>query len=316
MVAHDHELPVKIVADERLELIDRGNAPPPDGWVSRALYVGEAGARNWLGVVREPSYTLRDPNCYNLGPNRLAAVRGRHPATFVSLGAGDGLNEVELTKTLSALGPGKLRYIPVDISLPLLREAIANLRPHVEVPIGVLGDFEDGRDFLADTLRVYGHPPTLFALLGGTIGNLDTGEERFFAWVRSLLGASDGFLLDIPLAGPDWTPADEPRLKPEAYTSAFRRFLCEAMDRNDCDGAAAGFEQRVELSHTRDAATGAEVILVADRFCRPVLTFRRYRWEPLLSWFQSQGFAVEFTRSSIASNRDKFGMGVVMLAIP
>jgi hypothetical protein len=306
--------PVEIVADERAELIDCGTAPAPDGWVSRALYVGEAGARNWLGVVHEPTYTLRDPNCYNLGPNRLAAVRGGHPATFVSLGPGDGLNEVELIKTLSGLGPGKLRYIPVDISLPLLREAIANLQPHVEVAVGILCDFEAGQDFLADTLRRYGRPPTLLALLGGTVGNLDSGEQRFFAWARSLLRAGDGFLLDIPLAGPDWTPADEPRLKPEAYTSAFRRFLSGTIDRNDPDGAAAAFEQRVELSHTRDAATSAEVILVADRFCRPVLTFRRYRWEPLLSWFRSQGFAVEFARSSIASDRDKFGMGVVMLA--
>ncbi len=307
--------PVEIVTDESVERIDRGVAPPPDGWVSRALYVGEAGARNWLGVVHEPTYALRDPNCYNLGANRLAAVRGRHPATFVSFGPGDGLNELELIQTLSGPGPGKLRYIPVDISLPLLRKAIANLRPHVEVPVGILCDFEDGRDFLAGTLRRYGHPPTLFALLGGTVGNLDTGEQRFFAGVRSLLGAGDGFLLDIPLAGPDWTPADEPRLKPEAYTSAFRRFLCEAIDRNDCDGAAAVFEQRVELSLTRDAATDAHVILVADRFRRrAVLTFRRYRWEPLLSWFRSQGFAVEFARSSITSDRDKFGMGVVMLA--
>ena len=38
-----------------------------------------------------------------------------------------------------------------------------------------------------------------------------------------------------------------------------------------------------------------------------------YRWEPLLSWFRSQGFAVEFARSSITSDQDKFGMGVVLL---
>ena len=297
-----------------IALLDRGTAPPPDGWVSRALYAGEAGARNWLGVVREPTYALRDPKSYNLEANRLAAVWGRHPATFVSLGPGDGLNELELVRALSGPGLGKLRYIPVDISLPLLREAIANLRPHVEVPVGICCDFEDGREFLADTLRRRGQPPTLFALLGGTVGNLDAGEERFFAWIRSLLGAGDGFLLDLPLAGPHWTPADEPRLKPEAYTSAFRRFLGEAMDRNDCPGAAAVFEQRVELSLTHDAATGAEVILVADRARRrAVLIFRRYRWEPVLSWFRSQSFAVEFARSSITSDQDKFGMGVVFL---
>src|SRR5262249_18434534 len=154
-------------------------------------------------------------------------------------------------------------------------------------------DFEDGQDFLADTLRRYTRSPILFALLGGTVGNLDAGERRFFAWVRSLLGTGDAFLLDLPLAGPGWTPADEPRLKPEGYTSAFRRFLGHAINRNDPRDATA-FEQWVELSLSHDAEIGAEVILVTDRFSRrAVLTFRRYRWEPMLSWFQSQGFTVE-----------------------
>jgi hypothetical protein len=315
MAGDDLAHPVEIVIDERVGCIDRGVAPPPDDWVSRALYVGEHGARNWLGVVREPTYPLRDPNCYNLEANHLAAVGDRHPSTFVSLGPGNGLNELSLVRALSRPDSGKLRYIPVDLSLTLLREAIANLRPHAEVPVGILCDFEDGQDFLAVSLGKYDRPPTLFAMLGGTVGNLDAGEERFFASVRSLLGPGDGFLLDLPLAGPAWTPADEPRLKPEAYTSAFRRFLCEAMDPNDRDSAMAVFEQRVELSLTRDATTGAEVILVADRFRRrAVLTFRRYRWEPILSWFRSQGLTVEFACSSISSDRDKFGMGVVLLA--
>ena len=66
MAGDDLAPPVEIVTDERVGRIDRGVVPPPDDWVSRALYVGEHGARNWLGVVREPTYPLRDPNCYNL----------------------------------------------------------------------------------------------------------------------------------------------------------------------------------------------------------------------------------------------------------
>jgi hypothetical protein len=206
-------------------------------------------------------------------------------------------------------------YIPVEISLPLLQEAIGNLQAHADVPVGILCDFEDGREFLANVLRRYSRPPTLFALLGGTVGNLDIGEHSFFEWARSVLGASDAFLLDLPLAGPGWTPADEPRLKPEAYSSAFRRFLGESLDRNNPDKAVAEFEQRVDLSLTHDHKTSAEVIVVADRLtCRPVLTFRRYRWEAIFRWFSSQGFTVEFACSSIASDQDKFGMGVVLLA--
>jgi hypothetical protein len=314
----DLDLAVEIIADERMAP-DRGVIPPPDDWASRALYVGEAGARNWLNVVAEPTYPLRDPSRYDLRANRLAAlaVLRSRPATFVSLGPGDGLNDLELVRVLGEPPSGNLRYLAVDISLPLLRQAVINLRGHVETPVGILCDFEDGRDLLTEALRRYAHPPILFALLGGTVGNLDAGEAPFFTWVRSRLGAGDGFLLDLPLAGPGWTPADEPRLKPEAYTNAFRCFLGEGMDQHDPGGAAAAFAQRVELSLNRDAATGAEEILVADRFnSRRVLTFRRYRWEPLLSWFRAQGFAVEFSRSSITSDQDKFGMGVVLLTAP
>ena len=108
MVGDEFAPPVEIVADERMARIDRGIVPPPDDWVSRALYVGEHGARNWLGVVREPTYPLRDLNCYNLEANRLAAVQDRHPATFVSLGPGDGLNEPSLVRALSGPDSGKL----------------------------------------------------------------------------------------------------------------------------------------------------------------------------------------------------------------
>lgn len=313
MAGEELASPVEILADERVERIDEGMLQIPEDWVSRALYAGETGARNWMDVVHEPTYPLRTPESYNLGSNRLAAVRGRHAATFVSLGPGDGLNEVELVRALGGSGPGRLRYIPVDLSLPLLRQALANLRPHAEVPVAILCEFEDGRDFLAETLQRHGRPPTLFAMLGGTVGNLDAGESRFFEWMRSLLTPGDAFLLDLPLAGPAWTPTDEPRLRPEAYTGAFRRFLYDSMDRTGADGVAA-FDRRVELSLAHDDSTGAEVILVADRPSgRRILTFRRYHLAPLLAWFHAQGFAVEFARSSITSEADKFGMGVALL---
>jgi hypothetical protein len=308
------ERPVEIVADGRITRIDCGAAPVPEGWVSRALYVGVTGARNWLGVVGEPNYPLRDLARYNLAANRSAAVQGRQTSTFVSLGPGDGLSDLEILRGLS--GPGALRYIPVEISLPLLQRAIANLRPHAEVPVGIHCDFEDSRDFLAETVRVYARPPTLFGLVGGTVGNLDQGEAQLFAWVRTILDTDDSLLLDIPLAGPQWTSSAEPRLNPRAYSSAFRRFLGGTIDPQDPEAAAATFEQRVQLSLMHDAETCAEVITVADRVSqRRVLTFRRYRWEPILSWLRSQGFTVVFARSSIASDADEFGMGVVLLML-
>jgi hypothetical protein len=152
-------------------------------------------------------------------------------------------------------------------------------------------------------------------MLGGTVGNLDSPEEEFFDWMRSLLGLDDMILLDVPLAGPAWTPGDEPRLKHEGYSKALRQFLTGPMEPSMRGGAEAEFDRRVSLSYYHSAVPGAEVIEVHDaRNGRLVLRFRRYRWDSVLDWFRSQGFAVEFARSSLASESDRFGMGVVLMS--
>jgi uncharacterized SAM-dependent methyltransferase len=188
--------------------VDDQNAAQRHDWHSRALYLGESGAQNWLRVVQEPNYPLRNPSYYDLRANRLAAVRGLAINTFVSLGPGDGQNEIELVQALASQARAKLHYIPVDISLPLLRQAIAHLSPHAEVPVAIHADFEESGQFLAHALAQYAQPPVLFALLGGTIGNLDRGEQPLIEWLRSQLRTEDRLLVDLPLAGPAWTPSE------------------------------------------------------------------------------------------------------------
>ncbi len=126
----------------------------------------------------------------------------------------------------------------------------------------------------------------------------------------------DALLLDVPVAGPAWRAGDEPRLKAEAYPAAMRRFLGEGMDPQKPPEAAAAFAQRVELSLVHDEAIGAEVVGIRDRVSRRrVLTFRRYHWAPLLRWLAAQGLQITFTASSVTSEQDQFGMGVVLLTV-
>ena len=122
--------PVEIVTDESVERIDRGVAPPPDGWVSRALYVGEAGAEL---ARRRPRADLRTARPELLQPGGQPPGRGARPAPrdLRLLWARRRAQRAGANPNPQRPGPGKLRYIPVDISLPLLRKAIANLRPHV-----------------------------------------------------------------------------------------------------------------------------------------------------------------------------------------
>lgn len=300
-------------------------------WVSRRLYWGETGAKNWLAVVNEPNYPLRDPSKSSLHSNYLAALSGCAARTLVSLGPGDGRFDLALLRALrehSAPTEGRLNYIPVDLSRRLLEEAIANVQAEAVVPLGMCCDFENAAGFLADALEAHSERPVLFALLGGTVGNLDNGEEHFFNGMRGLLHCGDSFLIDFPLAGPGWSVASEPRLKVEAYTPVFRQFLSEGAFLADApegdrgreaavERLQASFDDWVTFAHGQDAATGAEVITVGDRRAgRRVLVFRRYHWEPLLSWLEGRGFTIEFSRSSIVSEQDGFGMGVVVLTAP
>lgn len=304
----------KILSPPNADLNDPGGILHND-WSARALYVGESGAQNWLRVVREPNYPLRDPSLYDLRANRLSALQGLDVNTFVSLGPGDGHNEVELVQTLASQSREKLLYVPVDISLPLLKQAITLLSGHAAVPIAIHADFEESGEFLAHILAQYTRPPVLFGLLGGTLGNLDRGEQHLLTWLRSQLQAEDRILIDLPLAGSGWAPSDEPRLRPAGYSPAFRRFLAEAMRPHDPEAAVTAFEERVELSLSPDPTTGAQTIAVSDRLSGgKLLTFRRYCWELVLRWFESQRLSVRFARCSIKSPEEKFGMGVVLLA--
>ncbi len=325
---------VHVVTDETVVRADVDRSSMPARWVSRSLYPGDVGCRNWLAVVHEPGYPLRDPNKYGLRRMRLASLARLAVETVVSLGPGDGTADVDMVTAVkqnlrSMNGRGnetRLTYIPVEICRPLLEMAIAALQPHAHVPAGILCDFEEGLVFLASALDRYATRPILFSLLGGTVGNLDAGEEGFFAGFRAMMEPGDAFLLDVPLAGPGWTPCDEPRLKAESYSQAFRQFLGNSLSGSHAKAGAEppdatpssvnSFGERVEFSLEHDRPTGAEVITVVDRGRgRNLVTFRRYRWRPLLRWFEDCGFAVVFAESSVISDQDAFGMGVVVLTV-
>jgi len=316
----------RIIVDEDLRSPDQSAARAE--WASRHLYFSDVGARNWLAVVHEPAYPLRHSGSFGLRNHRLAALTNRRVHTLVSLGPGDGLADLELLQELRRSSPSgsntALKYIPVDISRGLLEEAIDSFHGHAEIPVGLLCDFESRSTFLARALEHSATPPLLFALLGGTLGNLDRGEHSFLERMRCLMHRDDALLMDVPLAGQGWTPAEEPRLKSLGYTPMFRRFLAEGLrSASDVDGIddsvtvlQATFDDWATFAHRHDDAIGTEVITVNDRQSgRKVLEFRRYRWQSVLACFEQSGFAVEYARSSMASERDAFGMGVVLLTL-
>lgn len=160
---------IPVVSDPRLKEIEASQQPVPRDWASRTLYLGAGGADHWLQVAHEANYPLAGGDTFHVRRNRLAALAELRPNTFVSLGPGDGAQDIELVTLLQASNPD-LHYIPVEISSGLLERATRLLQPHVPVPIAILGDFEGGQDFLAEILKHRARPPVLFSLVGERLG--------------------------------------------------------------------------------------------------------------------------------------------------
>lgn len=307
---------VPVLGDPLVVAVDRGGEPAPPDWESRSLYIGEDGAGRWLGLLHEPSYTLHGHDAYRLREHRLAAVAERGFRTLVSLGPGDGGHDRELVRALRGREPG-LSYIPVEIGRGLLATAVRTLRDEVAIPVAVLADFERDRATLGEALERFAARPALFSLLGGTLGNLDRGEPGFFDGMRAVMRPGDAFLLDVPLAGPGWTPRDDPRLDPSRYTNGFRNFLRGGLEvRGLAAGPADGwFERRVACRLDRDETIpGTRVISVRDAPSgRVLLRFRRYDWDAIRTWLRGRGFSLAFVASSLGSPGETFGMGVIVL---
>jgi hypothetical protein len=290
----------------------------PANWASRILYLGDKGANNWLCVVNEPNYPLRGEDRFDLHKNRKDAIRGMTLKTLVSLGPGDGRDDIEIIDVFNS-SESEIQYIPVDISSELLKLTIANVSPYTDVPIGIQGDFEDGQEFIYQVLSKHAHLPILFSILGGTIGNFDFGESHFFVSFKKLLNDDNYLLFDVPLAGPSWNEEDEPRLDIETYSEGFRRFLnwavCQWNSTSTEQDLNRNFEKRIGVSLECDNHLKAKTIKIFDKHkSKTILKLRRYDWDSLLYWLQQFGFNIKFSRSSISSDKDKFGMGVVLLA--
>ena len=95
-----------------------------------------------------------------------------------------------------------------------------------------------------------------------------------------------------------------------------QRVAADEQVRKITDDFVADLMSQVKIDHHTDPWTEAEVITVIDRKSeRPLLTFRRYRWKPMLAWFQKSGFTVAYARCSLIPKKDLFGMGVILLAL-
>jgi L-histidine Nalpha-methyltransferase len=167
----------------------------------------------------------------------LRILRDRAGEIVAATGAGELVElgcgaPVKARLLLEAMrdGNGRGRYVPVDVSERVVREAAASLAgdyPGLRVH-GVVGDFER---HLGQVPPPGDGEPRLVAFLGGTIGNFPPGSRRrFLRQVAGLLREEDHLLLGADLV-------KDPRVIQAAYddsagvTAEFNRNILHVVNR-------------------------------------------------------------------------------------
>jgi L-histidine N-alpha-methyltransferase len=166
----------------------------------------------------------------------VAAAGG--PSELVELGSGSTLKARML---LDAMSPAR-RYVPVDVSERMVREAAAELVADYPglVVHGVVGDFER---HLREVPPPAGAAPRLVALLGGTIGNFPpAARRRLLRDVRAMLRPGDRFLVGTDLVK-DPATIEAAYDDPAGVTAEFNRNVLHVINRElDADFDPDAFE--------------------------------------------------------------------------
>ena len=179
-----------------------------------------------------------------------AIVRRARPVELVELGSGATTKARLLLDAMASQGTLR-RYVPVDVSERMVREAAVELAgdyPGLSVH-GVVGDFERHLDRIPPP----DGGPRLVALLGGTIGNFPPGSRRrLLREVARLLGPDDHLLMGTDLV-------KDPAILEAAYddsagvTAEFNRNILRVVNRDlDADFDPGGFDHVAFFDRRRE----------------------------------------------------------------
>jgi L-histidine N-alpha-methyltransferase len=202
-----------------------------------------------------------------LEASAAAIVDAAASVELVELGSGA---TAKARLLLDAMGDCARRYVPVDVSERMVREAAVALVDDYEgLEIhGVVGDFQRHLDRVP---RPIPGEPRVVALLGGTIGNFPPGSRRsLLRDVAALLDPDDHFLLGTDLV-------KDPAIIEAAYddvqgvTAEFNRNVLHVMNRElgadfepDAFDHVAFFDRRREWVEMRLRARRPMTVCVTE----------------------------------------------------
>ena len=178
--------------------VARGLTAQPKRLSCRWFYDAE-GSRLFEEICRLPEYYIPYAECEILEAHAGHIVAALPPgATIVELGSGNAAKTRQLLEAALARAPGRVRYVPVDISASALHEsarALAADYPRLDI-VGVAGAYEEG----LQELGAVGDGPKLVLWLGSNVGNFDRAEAAaFLGEIRRRLAPADRLLVGIDL---------------------------------------------------------------------------------------------------------------------
>jgi iron(II)-dependent oxidoreductase len=177
-------------ADGFAQSVVRGLSDHPRWLHCRWLY-DDAGSDIFERICEQPEYYQTRTEAALLAEHAAEIRRLAGAPTLVELGSGSSVKTRHLLR-----GWGEARYVPVDISVGMLRASCAALaaeNPRIAVR-GIAASYERAFPLLRDL------SPLVLIFLGSTIGNLNPQETAdFLDRVSASLSPGDHFLVGIDL---------------------------------------------------------------------------------------------------------------------
>ncbi len=158
------------------------------------------GSRLFEKICRMPEYYPTNTELAILDKSAGAIMEffAREGGDLIELGSGSNRKTCRLLDALPPCDRGRIRYVPVDISIDSLFDSARELLfqyPDLEI-LGIAGDFTRHLDQLPRRRK-------LITFLGSTIGNLTEAESVcLLGSLRRIMGAEDLFLLGMDMIKP------------------------------------------------------------------------------------------------------------------
>ena len=218
-------------------------------------------------ICELPEYYPTRTEMAILEASAAAIVDAAESVELVELGSGA---TVKARLLLDAMDGAARRYVPVDVSERMVREAavaLVDVYEGIEIH-GVVGDFQRHLDRVP---RPVAGEPRIVALLGGTIGNFPPGSRRsLLRDVAAILGPDDHFLLGTDLVK-DPAVIEAAYDDVEGVTAEFNRNVLHVMNRElganfdpDAFDHVAFFDRRREWVEMRLRAQRPMTVRMAE----------------------------------------------------